>query len=920
MRTRPTPRSIRPQKDDYVGTSAVSFYTPQDLHTVAMAILGEAGNQSEKGKAAVAHVIANRANAMGISPAQAVLQPQQFSFANSAKMGRAAAEKAAAKNTPPYQQALQIANTVLAGQEVDPTLGATFYHANYVSPAWSADYDKLATIGAHEFYGGQQATADLLANQPFWDAHLKPEFAVPENSLAYDLAGPKLADRPLQYADARDLGINPAFQPGPVDLQLASLSASPSQAFAAADVAGGPQYAQAVTDIFGPGNAPTQSPQPSAIDVKRAEIGALATKMIAEHPEMAGQITQQMREAGLNVDGTPLDATTPAPAPVPAPYQQAVQALQQNYGVQPPAGIPAHVPDILPSAPPTPAATAAGAPSLPALNLPEVSGWPTQEQPEPLRVEITRGVPQPVDLTGQANPTPLPSASAAPIPMAPTGIDLTGQGRPTPSSSATASASRAIQGPAEIKAAEARGAIPTPAAAASASRPVPTPLDLSRINPAATGGAGSPLSASAAAGPVPINTGVRAGQALGSSPPTPSASSQTGTVRQTVFPGKEKDDQLAPYLSVPTSSAASKPAPMPMVSAAASRPVPTSLSMPKVSAIAGSGSSVSASGQGKISVPANLGPVLAKASAPTPSAYASASKPITISTPVPKVSATGSVPMASASAAVKATGPWASPAPAASPAPTPSASPLMTGTAGHPGKEKDDIVVAPKSTTLASQFSAGPPLVTSPGISVGPATPVPTTSFPRAPGAAIPTGIPNVVQPYHLTPPLAVAKPAPVVEKPVAPLPPTATVPAPVAATAPPTPPSSWGWGTIQSYGQQALDAVKKAAVSSFLSGPVARAGLYGAPGTPGFWNNINESAPTTTAQASLLAGQRSLAGSGLHGATPSASALKAASAILKGGGLGSGVGSYGGYQGGTYGGYGGSQINQGVGGAFRNR
>lgn len=896
MRTRPTPRSIRPQKDDYVGTSAVSFYTPQDLHTVAMAILGEAGNQSEKGKAAVAHVIANRANAMGISPAQAVLQPNQFSFANSPRMGRAAAEKAAAKNTPPYQQALQIANTVLAGQEVDPTLGATFYHANYVSPAWSADYDKLATIGAHEFYGGQQATADLLANQPFWDAHLKPEFAVPENSLAYDLAGPKLADRPLQYADAKDLGINPAFQPGPVDLQLASLSASPSQAFAAADVAGGPQYAQAVTDIFGPGNASTPPPQPSVIDAKRAEIGALATKMIAEHPEMAGQITQQMRAAGLNVDGTPLDATTPAPAPVPAPYQQAVQALQQNYGVQPAAGIPAHVPDILPSASPTPAATAAGVPSLPALNLPEVKGWPTQEQPEPLRVEITRGVPQSVDLTGQVNPTPSPSSSAAPIPMAPTGTDLTGQGRPTPSSSATASASRAIQGPAEIKAAEARGAIPTPAAAASASRPVPTPLDLSRINPAATGGAGSPLSASAVAGrPVPIS--VRTGQALGSTPPTPSASAQTGTVRQTVFPGKEKDDQLAPYLSVPTSSAASKPAPMPMVSAAASRPVPTSLSMPKVSAIAGSGSSVSASGQGKIAVPANLGPVIAKASAPTPSAYASASKPIVLSTPVPKVAATGSVPMASASAAVKATGPWASPAPAASPAPTPSASPLMTGTAGHPGKEKDDIVVpamTPKPVSTVSIF-------------------------------APPSSVDQTLAMAKPVPAAVVAKPASVAARPraVAPVttpPPTGVAPAPVAATAPPTPPSSWGWGTIQSYGQQALDAVKKAAVSSFLSGPVARAGLYGAPGTPGFWNNINESAPTTTAQASLLAGQRSLAGSGLHGATPSASALRAASAILKGGGLGSGVGSYGGYQGGTYGGYGGSQINQGVGGAFRNR
>ena len=52
-----------------------------------------------------------------------------------------------------YEEARKIAIDVLLDHRIsDPTLGSLWYHADYVDPYWSKDYDRVAQIGTHIFY------------------------------------------------------------------------------------------------------------------------------------------------------------------------------------------------------------------------------------------------------------------------------------------------------------------------------------------------------------------------------------------------------------------------------------------------------------------------------------------------------------------------------------------------------------------------------------------------------------------------------------------------------------------------------------------------------------------------------------------------------------------------------------------------
>jgi spore germination cell wall hydrolase CwlJ-like protein len=51
-----------------------------------------------------------------------------------------------------WRESREIAWDVLRGATRDPTLGALWYHADYVSPEWSADLARGRQIGRHIFY------------------------------------------------------------------------------------------------------------------------------------------------------------------------------------------------------------------------------------------------------------------------------------------------------------------------------------------------------------------------------------------------------------------------------------------------------------------------------------------------------------------------------------------------------------------------------------------------------------------------------------------------------------------------------------------------------------------------------------------------------------------------------------------------
>jgi spore germination cell wall hydrolase CwlJ-like protein len=51
-----------------------------------------------------------------------------------------------------WQYCLEVARAVYLGQSRDPTQGALWYHAEYVSPYWSSRLSPGLKIGQHIFY------------------------------------------------------------------------------------------------------------------------------------------------------------------------------------------------------------------------------------------------------------------------------------------------------------------------------------------------------------------------------------------------------------------------------------------------------------------------------------------------------------------------------------------------------------------------------------------------------------------------------------------------------------------------------------------------------------------------------------------------------------------------------------------------
>jgi spore germination cell wall hydrolase CwlJ-like protein len=124
------------------------------LDCLTQAVYYEAGNQSEDGQRAVAQVVINRVRhpSWPNSVCGVVYQGPmragggcQFTFTCDGSLAR----------TPMpvlWAQARRIAAEALAGRTFAPVGMSTFYHANYVFPAWAPRLVKTAVIGAHNFY------------------------------------------------------------------------------------------------------------------------------------------------------------------------------------------------------------------------------------------------------------------------------------------------------------------------------------------------------------------------------------------------------------------------------------------------------------------------------------------------------------------------------------------------------------------------------------------------------------------------------------------------------------------------------------------------------------------------------------------------------------------------------------------------
>ena len=110
----------------------------------------EAGNQSQKGKVAVTHVVMNRVKDERFPKSACAVVHQksrgvcQFSWVCEGKKR--------VRDMAMYAEAKSAAENVYLGNTQDVTKGAKFYHANYVNPNWGMR--RVTQIGAHIFYRG----------------------------------------------------------------------------------------------------------------------------------------------------------------------------------------------------------------------------------------------------------------------------------------------------------------------------------------------------------------------------------------------------------------------------------------------------------------------------------------------------------------------------------------------------------------------------------------------------------------------------------------------------------------------------------------------------------------------------------------------------------------------------------------------
>lgn len=122
---------------------------------LARTLWGEARSEGEAGMRAVAAVIINRRARDGIERIRSVreicLAAYQFSCWNVGDPNRIKV-LTVDESDAAFRLALTIAAEALSGTMVDPTSGATHYHAAHIRPYWSRDRLPSARIGRHVFY------------------------------------------------------------------------------------------------------------------------------------------------------------------------------------------------------------------------------------------------------------------------------------------------------------------------------------------------------------------------------------------------------------------------------------------------------------------------------------------------------------------------------------------------------------------------------------------------------------------------------------------------------------------------------------------------------------------------------------------------------------------------------------------------
>jgi len=133
----------------------------QEISCLAQNIYFEARSEPHQGKLAVAHVVLNRVASERFPGSvcevvqqggEARLNRCQFSWWCDGKSDKPGNFRA-------WRESLIMASEIYWGLVEDPTEGAMWYHADYVSPGWSNDLLRGPKIGRHIFYASKSGQA-----------------------------------------------------------------------------------------------------------------------------------------------------------------------------------------------------------------------------------------------------------------------------------------------------------------------------------------------------------------------------------------------------------------------------------------------------------------------------------------------------------------------------------------------------------------------------------------------------------------------------------------------------------------------------------------------------------------------------------------------------------------------------------------
>lgn len=126
----------------------------EDLHCLQQNIYFESRNQSTLGQRAVAWVTVNRMedSRWPTTICEVVWQPRQFSWTHDGKPDEPGANTAEQRA---WARAGLIARSVVhkwARGVESPVEDAVMFHADYVTPYWTADFNEVASVDDHIFY------------------------------------------------------------------------------------------------------------------------------------------------------------------------------------------------------------------------------------------------------------------------------------------------------------------------------------------------------------------------------------------------------------------------------------------------------------------------------------------------------------------------------------------------------------------------------------------------------------------------------------------------------------------------------------------------------------------------------------------------------------------------------------------------